>query len=106
MCFNERLTSLLDLKKDLAYEVIKKVKKMELPIILWGAGGILSFVLENLTEKGIQVSAICDNDLNKCGKTYAGIKILPFLELKKYIEIVYFLLQYAMRNMSLKLNHR
>lgn len=68
---------------EVAIENIKsKVQKYKYRVI-FGAGGYGSKVLNVLTQKNITIDFIADNDVNKWGQYFQGLKIIEPSELNK-----------------------
>jgi FkbM family methyltransferase len=72
--------------KDHTEKIIKQVLAAGRPVVLFGASGMLSFILDNLEDWGIIPEYICDNAPEKEGLMVKGIEVISFpvlLEQKK-----------------------
>ena len=67
---------------DYSEQVLLEIKEKELPLVVWGFGGMISFIVSNIREFGMDISYIIDNNEKKWGKTYCGIPIISFGKLK------------------------
>jgi FkbM family methyltransferase len=79
MLIIEKLLNLIDNTQ----EQINKIKKSNLPTVLWGFGGRIPVIWDYLIDSGVEVDLICDNDDKKIGNVWASVKVVSFSELKK-----------------------
>lgn len=64
--------------RDVSFESISKIKESGLPILIWGLGGMISFIYKNLTLSGVKIEYIIDSDVKKQGLFYEGIEIISY----------------------------
>lgn len=69
---------------------IEKMRNMNRPLILFGAGDTREFNLNYFRNLGIEPAVFCDNSIEKIGKMVGDIKILSFDEVKEKYADAYF----------------
>ena len=47
---------------DSSEKKIKEIIENSLPVVVWGFGGMISFIVNNLRQYGVNISFIVDND--------------------------------------------
>jgi len=67
---------------DYSEKIITALIANQLPIVIWGFGGMISFICDNLKKYGIRVDYIIENNTERCGLYFEGIPIISFTELK------------------------
>lgn len=55
---------------------IRRIKKAEEPVILFGAGCTSEFIVGQMHSMGIYPKYFCDNDRTKTGRIIAGLEVL------------------------------
>ena len=77
-------------KKEEYKEEIKRMQKMEFPIILFGAGKTKEYNLQFFHKLGISPVAFCDNAPEKQGKIVGNIPILSLEQVRQQYPTAYF----------------
>ena len=67
---------------DSSEKKIKEIIENSLPVVVWGFGGMISFIVNNLRQYGVNISFIVDNDSKRWGSFFEGIEIISFEKLK------------------------
>ncbi len=62
-------------------EEVIRLKKLDCPIILFGAGCTSQFIVDQLKEYGIFPAAFCDNNKDKIGSMVAGLQVISVEQL-------------------------
>ena len=71
-------------------KTIEKIKNENLPIIIFGAGGVGEALFYFCREAGIKIECFCDNSVNKIGKLVRDKKIIHTLNLRnEYPEAIF-----------------
>jgi FkbM family methyltransferase len=68
---------------DLAEIQIEKIKNSGLPVVLFGFGGMLPNIYDNLNQIGLDIKYICDNNPKKHGVRFKDSTVVSFEQLKK-----------------------
>ena len=68
---------------DCAENELKEISKSPLPVVIWGFGGMISFIVKNLCQYGVNIAYIVDNDPHRWGMTFKGIEVISFEKLKQ-----------------------
>lgn len=69
---------------------IEKMKSLDLPVILFGAGKTRDFNLQFMRSLGINPVAFCDNSVDKQGQTVDNIEILSFQQTRERYPRAYY----------------
>ncbi len=78
--------SFLDFIHDVPHrevEIFKKIKNSGLPLMLFGAGAVAVFTLQNLKKHGIRAECFCDNNREKQGRMIYGIPVYSYTEFRE-----------------------
>ena len=70
---------------DISENKLKMIKKNGLPIVIWGFGGMITFIIRNLEEYGLKIDYIVENDQSKLGG-FKDIPIISFENLKETVD--------------------
>lgn len=73
---------------------LPNLKRVKEKIIIWGTGKIAKLTLKNLTNRGIETFAFCDNDAEKQGKIIDGKVVLRPSDLQGLDVIVFIASRY------------
>lgn len=78
-----KFIDLIENKPHLELKVFEKIKKNGLPLMLFGAGAVAVFTIQNLKKNGIKPECFCDNNAGKQGKTIYGLPVYAYAEFKR-----------------------
>ncbi|MDY5684156.1 MAG: FkbM family methyltransferase [Treponema sp.] len=67
---------------DYSEKKILQIKKSGLPVVIWGLGGMISFIVKNFQDYGVKIDYIIENNISKCGGKFNNIDIISFQDLK------------------------
>lgn len=68
---------------DCAEKELKRAIASSLPLVVWGFGGMISFIVKNLRQYGVDIAYIVDNDPKRWGSAFQGIEVISFETLKR-----------------------
>lgn len=68
--------------EDSSEKILSQIVSNQLPIAIWGLGGMISFIMDNFKAYGVHVDYIIENNIEKCGNFFEGTPIISFAELK------------------------
>lgn len=77
---------LIDQIKDVPHveqKIFDAIKASSLPVVLFGAGGMVRHVLPYLRQHAIEPICICDNDAEKQGSLHLGLPVFGYKVLKE-----------------------
>lgn len=68
---------------DKSEQKLLKIIDNRLPIVIWGFGGMISFICQNFEQYGVDISYIVDNDAKRWDTCFRNIPIISFETLKE-----------------------
>jgi FkbM family methyltransferase len=70
-------------EEDLSEKVLSEIGKNGLPVAVWGFGGMITFIVDNMNRYEQQIDYIVDNNSKIWGDTFEGIPIISFEMLRE-----------------------
>jgi len=82
-------------KRLLSQETTEKIKKENIPVVIFGSGTVGEAVFYACVNAGIRVDCFCDNNINKTKHPICGLEIIYTPELKNKYKDAIFLISAA-----------
>ena len=77
------------------YKLVKDLKEMQVPLIIFGAGATGQVVLQSCLDQGLSISAFCDDNIKKKNSFIRDVKVHHTDEINKFFPDACFIISSA-----------